>query len=149
MEIPYLNLKKMNQQYAEEIKNAINNVFDSGWYVLGSNVKYFEEEFAKYCGVDFCVGVGNGLEALELIFKAYIELGILKEGDEVIVPANTYIASIIGISQNNLVPVLVEPELDTYNISVEKIEKSITNKTKAILAVHLYGQLANMSELKN
>ena len=117
---------------------------DKGWYVLGNEVKTFEENFANFCGTKHCIGVGNGSDALVLIFKAYIQLGKMQKGDEVIVPANTYIASILAIREADLVPVLVEPRLETYNLNPELIQEKITPKTKAILAVHLYGQLAEL-----
>jgi len=142
--IPFLDLKKINQQYREELIGAATNVIDSGWYVQGAQVEAFEREFSDYCGVKHCIGVANGLDALILIFRAYKELGRLKEGDEVIVPANTYIASILAITENRLKPVLVEPDEQTYNLDPKLIEQAITPKTKAILAVHLYGQLADM-----
>src|SRR5690606_20524901 len=107
----------------------------------------FEKHFAQFCGSDYCIGVGNGLDALVLIFKSYIELGLMRKGDEVIVPANTYIASILAIIQADLVPILVEPNPETFNLDVKKIETKITSKTKAILAVHLYGQIAEMPEI--
>ncbi len=142
--IKFLDLHNINKPYERAFQQKFQQVLDTGWYILGNEVKGFEKEFADYCGVKYCIGVGNGLDALVLIFRAYKELGKLKKGDEVIVPANTYIASIIAVLQNDLVPVLVEPDLDTYNISCHEIEKHITSKTKAILPVHLYGQLANM-----
>ena len=146
--IKFLDLQKINARDGQEIKEAVNRVIDSGWYLLGKEVKAFEEEFASYCETKYCVGVANGLDALRLIFKAYIELGKLKEGDEVIVPANTYIASILSISDNRLKPVLVEPNLHTYNLDENLIEAAITNKTKAILLVHLYGQNAMTDKIK-
>ena len=115
MMIPFLDLKKINQQYRGELIEAATNVIDSGWYIQGEQVKAFEKEFASYCEAKHCIGVGNGLDALILIFRAYKELGRLKEGDEVIVPANTYIASILSITENRLKPVLVEPDEQTYN----------------------------------
>jgi len=142
--IPFLDLKKINQQYREELIGAATNVIDSGWYVQGAQVEAFEREFSDYCGVKHCIGVANGLDALILIFRAYKELGRLKEGDEVIVPANTYIASILAITENRLKPVLVEPDEQTYNLDPKLIEQAITPKTKAILAVHLYGKLADI-----
>ena len=142
--IPFLDLKEINAQYREELILAATNVIDSGWYIQGEQVQCFEKEFADYCGTKYCVGVANGLDALILIFRAYKELGRLKEGDEVIVPANTYIASILAITENRLKPVLVEPDEKTYNLDPKLIEEAITPKTKAILAVHLYGQLADM-----
>jgi dTDP-4-amino-4,6-dideoxygalactose transaminase len=147
MMIPFLDLKNNNQQYRGELIEAAINVIDSGWYIQGEQVKAFEKEFASYCGTKHCIGVGNGLDALILIFRAYKELGRLKEGDEVIVPANTYIASILAITENRLKPILVEPDEQTYNLDPKLIEQAITPKTKAILAVHLYGQLANMLEI--
>ena len=140
--LEFLDLKKITQQYQPELSEAAKRVIDSGWYLLGNEVKKFENEFANYCGTKYCVGVGNGLDALRLIFRAYIELRIMKEGDEIIVPANTYIASILAVSENRLIPILVEPDIKTYNIDVNKIEEKITPKTKAILIVHLYGQNA-------
>jgi dTDP-4-amino-4,6-dideoxygalactose transaminase len=142
--IPFLELKAINAQYREELIDAALRVIDSGWYIQGQEVKAFEEEFSDYCGAKHCIGVANGLDALILILRAYKELGKLKEGDEVIVPANTYIASILAITENLLVPILVEPDEHTYNLSPTLLEKAITPSTKAILAVHLYGQLADM-----
>lgn len=144
MTIPFLDLKSTNSQYREELIQAATEVIDSGWFVQGRHVKAFEQAFARYCGVEHAIGVANGLDALTLIFRAYKELGLLKEGDEVIVPANTYIATILSITENRLRPVLVEPDERTYNISPSHIENNITQNTKAILPVHLYGQLADM-----
>jgi dTDP-4-amino-4,6-dideoxygalactose transaminase len=145
--ISFLDLKIVNAKYRDELVQAATDVIDSGWYIQGEQVKTFEKEFADYCGAKYCIGVANGLDALILIFRAYKELGRLKEGDEVIVPANTYIASILAITENRLKPVLVEPDEQTYNLDPKLIEQAITPKTKAILAVHLYGQLANMLEI--
>lgn len=145
--IKFLDLHKINARFKDVFLTQFNEFIDSGYYVLGSQVNQFETNFANYCGTKYCVGVGNGLEAIILIFKAYIQLGQLKTGDEVIVPANTYIASILGIINAGLKPVLVEPNPETFNISVTEIEKHITKNTKAILAVHLYGQLADMSAI--
>lgn len=145
--IPFLDLKSINAEYREELIAAATNVIDSGRYIQGASVKAFEQEFSKYCGTRYCIGVGNGLDALILILRAYKELGKLQEGDEVIVPANTYIASILAISENRLTPVLVEPDINTYNINPSLIEEKITKKTKAIMAVHLYGQVAAMDEI--
>ncbi len=145
--IKFLDLQNINAGYNTEFQKKFQSFLDSGWYILGNEVKVFETNFAAYCGTKHCIGVANGLDALILIFRAYKELGKLKSGDEVIVPANTYIASIIAIIQNDLVPVLVEPNIQTYNIDPEEIAKHITPKTKAILAVHLYGQLANMNAI--
>lgn len=145
--IKFLDLQKINAKYKDEFQKKFQNFLDSGWYILGNEVKVFETNFAAYCSTKHCIGVANGLDALILIFRAYKELRKLKSGDEVIVPANTYIASIIAILQNDLVPVLVEPNIETYNIDPEEIAKHITPKTKAILAVHLYGQLADMNAI--
>ncbi len=143
----FLNLKKMNQPFEIAFHEKIKQFLEGGWYILGSEVKQFETDFAAYCGAKYCIGVGNGLDALVLIFKAYIQLGKLRKGDEVIVPANTYIASILAVLQADLIPVLVEPRLETFNINPEEIEAKITSKTKAILPVHLYGQLCEMKAI--
>ena len=145
--IPFLDLKKINAQYKSDMLIACEKVIDSGWYIQGNESKEFEKEFALYCGTKYAVGVANGLDALILIIRAYKELGIINDGDEIIVPSNTYIASILAISQNNLVPVLVEPDINTYLIDPAKIEQKITNKTKAIMPVHLYGQTCQMDEI--
>jgi dTDP-4-amino-4,6-dideoxygalactose transaminase len=142
--IKFLDLKKINEPYETAFQEKLKSVLDSGWYILGNEVTAFENNFANYCGAKYCIGVGNGLDALVLIFKGYIQLGKLQKGDEVIVQANTYIASILAILQADLIPVLVEPKLETYNIDPNLIQEKITPKTKAILAVHLYGQLAEM-----
>jgi dTDP-4-amino-4,6-dideoxygalactose transaminase len=145
--IPFLDLKTLNAPYEKELIQAATEVISSGWYIHGKACQNFEKEFAGFCGTDHCIGVANGLDALTLIFSAYKEMGILTDNDEVIVPANTYIASILAISQNDLKPVLVEPDIHTYNLDPSKIEAKITSKTKAIMAVHLYGQIANMHEI--
>jgi dTDP-4-amino-4,6-dideoxygalactose transaminase len=145
--IKFLDLKKINEPYETAFQEKLKSVLASGWYILGKEVQEFETSFAQYCRAQFCIGLGNGLDALTLIFKGYIQLGKLQKGDEVIVPANTYIASILAILQADLVPVLVEPKLETYNIDPSLIQKKITLKTKAILAVHLYGQLAEMDAI--
>lgn len=145
--IPFLDLKKINASYEAAFELKLKNMLHKGWYVLGEEVSNFEKAFADYCGTKYCIGVGNGLDALVLILKAYIHLGKLKKGDEVIVPANTYIASILAILQADLVPVTIEPDLDTYTINPELVNEKITSKTKAILVVHLYGQLANMNAI--
>jgi len=142
--IKFLDLKTINAQYRDELLQAAADVIDSGWYIQGPQVEAFEREFADYCGTNHCIGVANGLDALTLTLRAWKELGKLKEGDEVIVPANTYIASILSITENRLTPVLVEPDEQTYNLNHRLIEKAITSKTKAILTVHLYGQLSDM-----
>jgi dTDP-4-amino-4,6-dideoxygalactose transaminase len=145
--IPFLDLKKINAQYQNELKEACARVIDSGWYILGNEVAEFEKEFAAYCESEHCLGVANGLDALILILRAYIELGVMHRGDEVIVPSNTYIASILAISENGLTPVLVEPDINTFNLDPKLIEQAITPKTKAILTVHLYGQVTGMDEI--
>lgn len=145
--IPFLDLKSINAQYRAELIEACTRVIDSGWYIQGNECKDFEAEFAKYCGTKHAIGVANGLDALILIFRAYKEMGIMSDGDEVIVPSNTYIASILAISQNNLTPVLVESDINTYLIDPTKIEEKITPKTKAILPVHLYGQTCDMDSI--
>lgn len=142
--IPFLDLKSINAQYREELIQAVTDVIDSGWYLQGTQTKAFEQELANYCGTKYTIGVANGLDALTLILRAYKELGKLKEGDEVIVPANSYIASILAITENRLKPILVEPNFHTYNLDPSLIEQAINLNTKVILAVHLYGQLADM-----
>ena len=137
--IPFLNLKGVNVQYREELIRAITDALDSGWYILGEKVKFFEREFSEYCGVKETIGTGNGMDALTLIIRAYKEIGIFREGDEILVPANTFIATILAITENRLKPVLVEPDINTYNIDVNLLEENITDRTKAIMAVHLYG----------
>jgi dTDP-4-amino-4,6-dideoxygalactose transaminase len=145
--IPFLDLKKINEPYETAFQDKLKAVLDNGWYILGKEVETFEMAFAEYCQTQYCIGVGNGSDALVLIFKGYIQLGKLQKGDEVIVPANTYIASILAILQADLIPVLVEPKLETYNIDPDLVQQKITSKTKAILAVHLYGQLAEMNKM--
>ena len=146
--IKFLDLQKINLVHQQEIENALLEVFRSGWYLLGERLKNFEKNLASYIGSSQAIGVANGLDALRLILKAYIELGFMKAGDEIIVPANTYIASILAISDNGLVPVLVEPNIDNYNIDISKIEEKITSKTKGILVVHLYGKIVFSKELQ-
>ena len=140
--IPFLDLKAVNNSYEPELTEAVIRVTKSGWYLLGSEVQAFEEEYSTFIGTDHCIGVGNGLDALRLILKAYIELGVMQTGDEIIVPANTYIASILAITDNQLVPVFVEPDMQTYNIDPSQIEEKINPRTKGIMIVHLYGQNA-------
>lgn len=140
--IKFLDLEKVTASHGEEINEAVTRVVNSGWYLQGKENEKFEKDFADYIGTDYCVGCANGLDALIWIFRAYVEMGVMKPGDEVIVPANTYIASILAISENGLVPVLVEPDINTYQIDPDKIEAAITPRTKAILIVHLYGQCA-------
>jgi len=145
--IPFLDLKGINAQYRTKLIEACAKVVDSGWYVQGNEHKEFEKEFAQYCGTKYAIGVGNGLEALVLILRAYKELGVMRDGDEVIVPSNTYIASILAISENNLVPVLAEPDINTYLIDPNKIKEKITSRTKVIMPVHLYGQTCEMDKI--
>ena len=140
--IKFLDLQKVTQKYAEEIHEAVNRVVDSGWYLQGKENEKFEADYSAYIGTKYTVGCANGLDALIWIFRAYVEMGVMKPGDEVIVPANTYIASILAISENGLKPVLVEPSIETYQIDDSKIEAAITERTKGILIVHLYGQCA-------
>lgn len=146
--IKFLDLQKTNAQYSEELKKVAAEVIDSGWYLLGEKVKQFESDLEAFQEGGNVVAVANGLDALRLIFKAYIELGFMKEGEEVIVPANTYIASVLAITDNKLVPVLVEPDLDSFNLDLNLIESKITSKTKAIMVVHLYGRVCWGSELE-
>jgi len=147
--IPFLDLKAINAHYRDALIEACTNVIDSGWYIHGNECKAFEQEFAQYCGTKHCIGVANGLDALTLIIRAYKEMGVMQDGDEIIVPANTYIASILAISENRLTPVLVEPDIATYNIDPKLIEANLTEKTKAIMAVHLYGQAAAMEAINS
>lgn len=140
--IKFLDLQKVTQKYYFEIQEAISRTINSGWYLQGEENKHFESNYANYIGTKFCVGVANGLDALTLIFRAYIEMGVLKQGDEVLVPANTYIATILAITENGLNPVFVEPSINTYEIDDSKIEKLIGTKTKALCIVHLYGRCA-------
>ena len=139
----FLDLHKINERFRPEIDDRIKQVLDSGWYLLGNQDKTFEEHFAAYCNVKHCIGCANGLDALTLIIRAYG----FSEGDEIIVPANTYIASILAISENGCTPVLVEPDINTYNINPDLIEEKITEKTKAIMVVHLYGQAVQMKKI--
>ena len=145
--IPFLDLRALNAQYADELAAAAKRVIDVGWYVHGEEHAAFEREFAAWNGSKHCLGVANGLDALTLTLRAWKELGILAEGDEVIVPANTYIASVLAITENRLVPVLVEPDPETYNLDATRIEAALTDRTKAILVVHLYGRIAPMPEI--
>lgn len=140
--IKFLDLQKITQKYAEEIHEAVDRVVDSGWYLQGKENESFETDYARYIGTKYAIGCANGLDALIWIFRAYMEMGIMKLGDEVIVPANTYIASVLAISENGLKPVLIEPSIETYQIDDSKIEAAITERTRAILIVHLYGQCA-------
>ena len=145
--IPFLDLKAINSELRTELVEACTRVIDSGWYIGGKELTQFEQDFATYCGTKHCIGVANGLDALVLTLRAWKELGKLKEGDEIIVPANTYIASVLAITENKLVPILVEPDAASYNLSPANVKAALTAKTRAILPVHLYGQLADMPAL--
>ncbi|WMB74453.1 DegT/DnrJ/EryC1/StrS family aminotransferase [Shewanella oncorhynchi] len=145
--INFLDLKAINNQYQQELKEACARVIDSGWYIMGNELTQFEAEFAAYCGTKHAIGVANGLDALIITLRAWKELGKLKAGDEVIVQANTYIASVLAITENDLVPVLVEPNSATFNLDFSTVRAAITSKTKAILPVHLYGQISPMPEI--
>ncbi len=145
--IPFLNLHKINHPFESDFKKLFQTFLDSGYYILGKNVKAFEEEFANYCGSSHCIGVGNGLDALRLILEGYKILGNLSKGDEVLVASNTYIATILAIKQAGLTPVLVESEIKSFNFNIESLEALISSKTKAIMPVHLYGQLSPMEEI--
>lgn len=145
--IKFLDLHKVNLPYQADFQEKMQQLLDKGWFVLGDEVQTFEQQFARYTQSKYCIGVGNGLDAMVLIFKAYIELGLLQKGDEIIVPANTYIASILAVLQADLTPVLVEPDPETFNLNPNEIEAKITAKTRGILVVHLYGQLADMEAI--
>lgn len=147
--INFLDLKKINFQYKEDLLKAFEKVLNSGWFILGEQVEKFEKDFANFCGAKNCIGVANGLDALILILEGYKQLGFMKNGDEVIVPSNTYIASILAVSKAGLMPVLVEPNIDTYLLDENLIEEKITSKTKAILPVHLYGRLCDMNAINS
>jgi dTDP-4-amino-4,6-dideoxygalactose transaminase len=146
--IKFLDLKALNQSFEPELSQAIQRAAQSGWYLLGEENKLFEQEYAAFCGARHCIGVANGLDALRLILKAWMHLGLMQEGDEIIVPANTYIASLLAITDNKLVPVLVEPDINTYNIDPFLVEQKITSRTKAIMIVHLYGKNAMHTEIE-
>ena len=145
--IKYLDLKAVNSLYDEEIRSAVSRVLDSGWYLKGEATRRFEQHYAEYIGTRYCIGCGNGLDALTLIFRAYMEMGVMQRGDEVIVPANTYIASILAITECGLKPVLVEPSWETLQIDDTLIEQAITERTKAVMIVHLYGCCAYTSQI--
>lgn len=147
--IPFFNLQSVQNPYKAELQEAVSRVIDSGWFVLGPEKEKFEITFADYCGVKHAVGVGNGLDALTLIIRSYKELGVFEDGDEIIVPANTYIASILSITENGLKPVLLEPDPETYNLDLAKVTDHITDKTKAVMVVHLYGLVNFSTELKD
>jgi len=147
--VKFLDLQKINTRYAEELKQAAADVIDSGWFLQGERVKTFEWQLENYLGTAYAVTCANGLDALRLILKSYIELGVMKEGDEVIVPANTFIATILAITDNRLKPVWVEPDIQTYNLDISLVEQAITSRTKAIMVVHLYGRVCWSDELEN
>ena len=142
MMIKFLDLQKVTAKYADEIHDAVLRVIDSGWYLQGEENRRFEADYARYIGTKYAIGCANGLDALIWIWRAYIEMGVMEVGDEVIVPANTYIATILALTENGLKPILVEPTIETYGIDDSKIEEVITSRTKAICIVHLYGQCA-------
>ncbi len=146
-EVPFLDVGAINARYADELKAAAARVIDSGWYVMGEELAAFEREFAAWCGVPYALGVGNGLDALALILRGYCQLGALREGDEVIVPGNTFIASFLAVSANRLRPVPLEPDPASFNLDPAAVEAAIGPRTRAIMAVHLYGQLADMPAL--
>ena len=147
--IKFLDLQKINAQYACELKQAASEVIDSGWFLQGERTKMFEQQMEDYLGVKHTVTCANGLDALRLILKAYIESGVMNEGDEVIVPANTFIATVLAITDNRLKPVMVEPDIQTFNLDISLIEQAITSRTKAIMVVHLYGRVCWSGELEN
>ncbi|WP_374458591.1 DegT/DnrJ/EryC1/StrS family aminotransferase [Chryseobacterium taeanense] len=147
--IKFLDLQKINLTHQDEIEKKLSHVFRSGWYLMGQELSAFESSFSQYIGTKHTIGVANGLDALRLILRGYIEMGIMQKGDEILVPSNTYIASILAISDNGLVPVFVEPDINNYNIDIAKIEENITLKTKAILIVHLYGRIVFSDKLKD
>ncbi|NMC37090.1 MAG: DegT/DnrJ/EryC1/StrS family aminotransferase [Bacteroidales bacterium] len=146
--IKFYDLKKVNDSFEPDLSAAIRRVLDSGWYLQGEELKNFENEYSEFIGTKHCVGVANGLDALRLILRAYIEMGYMKPGDEIIVPANTFIASVLSITENHLVPVLVEPDISTYNIDPYKIEEKISKRTRAIMIVHLYGKNSMHEEIQ-
>lgn len=145
--IPFLDLQKINLRHKEAFKQELDDILQRGWFILGEKLTIFEKQFAQYCGVKHCLGVANGLDALILILEGYKELGLMKNGDEVLVPSNTYIASILAISKTGLKPVLVEPRLADYLIDTSKVEEKITSRTVAIMPVHLYGQVCDMNTI--
>ncbi|AYO56917.1 aminotransferase [Chryseobacterium sp. 6424] len=147
-QIKFLDLQKINLAHQQEIEERLLNTFQSGWYLLGNEAKTFEENLKNYIGAKDVIGVANGLDALRLILRAYMEMGVMKAGDEIIVPANTYIASVLAVSDNGLVPVFVEPDDSTFNIDLNKIEEKISEKTKGIMIVHLYGRAVFSEDLK-
>ena len=147
--IKFLDIRKINSQYQNELKEAASRVIDSGWYVLGNEVANFEKDLSGYIGAQHSIGVSNGLDGLRLILKSYVNMGVMAPGDEIIVPSNTFIASVLAITDNGLIPVFVEPNINTYNLDIDKVEEKITKKTKAILVVHLYGRVCWSEKLEN
>jgi dTDP-4-amino-4,6-dideoxygalactose transaminase len=147
--IKFLDLKAINDSFEPDLTNSIKRVLDSGWYLQGNEVSSFEDEYARYIGSKHCIGVANGLDALRLILRAYIELGQMSERDEIIVPANTFIATILAITENRLIPIFVEPDINTYNIDPYKIEEKISSRTKGIMIVHLYGRNSMHQQIKH
>lgn len=147
MEIKFLELQKINMLHQDEIQSSLLKTFQSGWYLQGEETKLFEKNLANYIGVKHIIGVANGLDALRLIIRGYIELGIFQEGDEIIVPANTYIASVLAITDNNLIPIFAEPDINNHNININELESLITSRTKGIMTVHLYGKVAYNEQL--
>ncbi|PQB04849.1 DegT/DnrJ/EryC1/StrS family aminotransferase [Aureitalea marina] len=145
--IPFLDLKENNRRFEQEFRTKLDQMLDTGYYILGDEVDAFEQEYAQYCGTEFCVGVANGLEALQLILEAYIQLGKAKRGDEVLLAANSYIATVLAVKQAGMVPVLVECETSRYSFDLEALQAAITNKSRVIMPVHLYGQLAPMEKI--
>ncbi|TVQ85843.1 MAG: DegT/DnrJ/EryC1/StrS family aminotransferase, partial [Micavibrio sp.] len=142
--VPFLDLGQINKNYRQALLSAMERVLDSGWYIQGAELEKFESAFAEFCGTKFCIGVGNGLDALSLTLKAWMETGRLQQGDQVLVPANTYIASILAVTEAGLEAVLVEPDANSFNLCPEKAAAAVTEKTKAVMPVHLYGRLADM-----
>lgn len=146
--IPFLNLKEINDSYQDELHNAAKRVINSGWFINGPEVEGFEKEFADYCGTQYCVGVGNGLDALTIILKSFIELGKLKIGDEIVVPSNTFIATVLSVIQAGLKPLFIDPSIESYNLSYQNLVNGISSSTKAIIVVHLYGQVSEFTAIK-
>ncbi len=145
--VKFLDLQAITAMHGDEIKAAVNRVIDSGWFLQGNENQQFELDYAKYIGTGHCVAVANGLDALKLILRGYKEMGIMKDGDEIIVPANTYIATILAITDNNLVPILVEPTFDHFEMDIDQVEQHITPRTKGVMTVHLYGRIAYNDKL--
>ena len=147
--VEFLSLNKITEMYSDEIHDAVIRVVNSGWYLQGVENEMFEDDYCRYIGTSHCIGVANGLDALRLILKGYIELGVIKKGDEIIVPANTFIASILAITDNELKPVLVEPNINTFQVDDARIEEAITDKTRAIMIVHMYGRCAYTDRIED